>query len=39
VVLSLTLPAGPARFKAWFVDAEGEPECAAYFVTVEYEGP
>jgi hypothetical protein len=39
VVLSLTLPAGPARFKAWFVDAEREPECAAYFVTVEYEGP
>ena len=33
-VVSVTLPAGKTRLKAWFADADGKDLCGAFFVTV-----
>jgi arylsulfatase len=36
--LSVTLPAGRVRLKAWFTDADGKGLCGAFFVTVRRKG-
>jgi hypothetical protein len=34
VTLSVKLPAGKTKLKAWFADAEAKALCAAFYVTV-----